>query len=109
MMLAQETVVEVSEEEEDEEWGTDTQGTERTDSSNKVSWPSSMCSGMHGCRVKRCNKTKCECVFMCVCVCVCVCLFSCVFLCLCLCFCDGQESVCVAPLLILRGLKCLSP
>ena len=51
MMLAQETVVEVSEEEEDEEWGTDTQGTERTDSSNKVSWPSSMCSGMHGCMV----------------------------------------------------------
>ena len=48
MMIAQETVVEVSEEEEDEEWGTDTQGTERTDSSNKVSWPSSMCSGMHG-------------------------------------------------------------
>ena len=48
MMIAQETVVEVSEEEEDEEWGTDTQGTERTDSSNKVSWPSSICSGMHG-------------------------------------------------------------
>ena len=58
MMIAQETVVEVSEEEEDEEWGTDTQGTERTDSSNKVSWPSSMCSGMHGCHVKRCKKTK---------------------------------------------------
>ena len=32
----EETMVEVSEEEE-EEWGTDTQGTERTDSSNKVS------------------------------------------------------------------------
>lgn len=34
--IKQETVVEVSEEEEDEEWGTDTQGTERTDSSNKT-------------------------------------------------------------------------
>ena len=28
--------MEVSEEDEEEEWGTDTQGTERTDSSNKV-------------------------------------------------------------------------
>ena len=43
------------------------------------------------------------------CVCLCVCLFCCVFVCLCLYFCDGQESVCVAPLLILRGLKCLTP
>ena len=34
--IIEETMVEVSEEEE-EEWGTDTQGTERTDSSNKVS------------------------------------------------------------------------
>ena len=43
----------------------------------------------------------------CVRVCVCVCGFSVV--CLCLCFCDGQEAVCVAPLLILRGAKCLTP
>ena len=48
----------------------------------------------------------CACVRTCVFVCV---FFSCVFVCLCLCFCDDQESVCVAPLLILRGLKCLTP
>ena len=53
-------------------------------------------------------------IFVSVCVCLSVCfrisgrLFGCVFVCLCF-FGGYQESACVAPLLILRGLKSLSP